>query len=113
MRHALINQAGFFFTADHLYRAAEDRLRGSNKLSGIHRQTQGCGGDNTDLLGGNILQAFGKETQALPAALHGFRREMIIRTQARRETDLALNTRQRLYTSRHLAYNQHMKTIRT
>ena len=113
MRHALINQAGFFFAADHLHRAAEDRLCGGNKLTGIHCQTQGCGSNDTDLLRRNVLQTFGKETQALPAALHGFRREMIIRTQARRETDLALNTRQRLYTSRHLAYNQHMKTIRT
>jgi hypothetical protein len=39
--------------------------------------------------------------------------EVIVAAQARRQADLALNARQRLYASRHLAHNQHMKTIGT
>ncbi|MNL89913.1 hypothetical protein D3C87_2205470 [compost metagenome] len=61
----------------------------------------------------DVLQAFCEETQALPAAFHRFGRKVIILTQARRETDLALNACQGLNAPRHLAYYQHMKTIRT
>ncbi len=113
MRHPLINQARFFFAADDLHRTAEYFLRFGNKIHGVHRQTKGCRGDNADLRMWDILQPFRKETQTLPATFHGFGGEVIIAAQARREADLALNARQRLYASRHLAHNQHMKTIRT
>ncbi|MNY45541.1 hypothetical protein D3C86_1806520 [compost metagenome] len=113
MGNALVNQTCFFFTADHLHRTAEDFLRFRDKIDGVHCQSQRCGGDNTNLIVRDILKAFCEETQALPTAFHRFRREIIIAAQARRETDLALDARQGLNAPRHLAYNQHMKTIRT
>ena len=113
VRHALIYQTRFFFTADDLHRAAENFLRFGNKIDGINRQTERRGRDNADLGMRYVLQTLCKEAQTLPATFHGFGREVIIAAQARRQADLALDARQRLYASRHLAYNQHMKTIRT
>ena len=113
MRHALIDQTRFFFTADDLHRATENFLRFGNKIHGINRQAKRRGSDNADLGMGYVLQAFSKEAQTLPATFHGFGGEVIVAAQARRQADLALNARQRLYASRHLAHNQHMKTIRT
>ena len=113
VRHALINQARFFFTADDLNRTAEDFLRFSDKFAGIHCDTQGCRSDHADLRLRNILKAFGEKTQALPAALHCIGRKDIVAVQTGGQTHLAFNARERLDASRHLAYNQHMKTIRT
>ena len=113
MRNALVNQASFFFTADNLYRTTQNFLRSGNEIHGVDRQAECRSGDHGDLGVRDILQTFGKEPQTLPATFHGFRGEVIIAAQARREADLALDARQRLYASRHLAHNQHMKTIRT
>ena len=113
MGNALVNQAGFFLAADHLYRTAEDLLRFVEKLMCIDGQTQRGGRHHADLLLRDILQAFGKEAQTLPAALHRLLREAIVLAQARRKADFAFNTRQSLDTASHLAHNQHMKTVGT
>ncbi len=87
-------------------------MRFSDKDIGVYRDAQCCRGDHTDLRLRDILQAFSKQAQALPAAFHGFSGENVVAVESSGQTHLAFNTRERLDASRHLAHNQHMKTIR-
>ena len=112
MGDTLINQSGFFFAANYLDRTAEDLLRFSDKRVGVYGNTQCRGGDDADLRLWDILQTFRKQAQALPAAFHGFSGENVVVVQAGSQTHLAFDTCERLDASRHLAYDQHMKTIR-
>ena len=57
----LVNQARFFFAADHLHWSAEDLLRFRQKLPRIDGKTQRGGGHDADLRRRNILQALGKQ----------------------------------------------------
>ncbi len=113
MRHALINQARFFFAADNLHRAAEDFLGFGDKDVGVNGKTQCRSSHDTNLRWGNILKTFSKQTQALPASFHRFRREGVVAVKPGGQTYFALNARQRLDAARHLANYQHMKTIGT
>ena len=86
----MINQPRLFFAADHLHRAAEDLLGDLQKLIGVGRRAQRGGGDDADLLARNVLQAFGEQPQALPAALHGLMRQVIVLIQPGRRRTLRL-----------------------
>ncbi len=111
VRNAVINQPRFFFAADHLHRAAEDLLGDLQELIGVGRQAQRGGGDDADLLARNVLQAFREQPQALPAALHGLMRQVIVLIQPGRQTHLALDAGQSLNAAGHLAHHQHVEAV--
>ena len=87
VRHALVNQPGFFTARNHVNRKAENFVRSVQKFIAVAGFAQGLGGDCPDLALFKARQPFAKTSQTVPAALHRVKREVAVRVQPIALTD--------------------------
>ena len=78
LRHAAVDQAGFFLTADDLDRKAQQPLPAGQKVVAVARLAQRLRGHGAHLPRRKPLQRLAKARQAVPAALQGLRRQVAV-----------------------------------
>ncbi|MNT05903.1 hypothetical protein D3C72_1405480 [compost metagenome] len=82
VRHALVDQAGFFPARDHVDAEAQDGARAQQELFAVARFAQGLGGHGAHLRAFEAGQPLAEAGEGVPAALHGFGREVAGAVQA-------------------------------
>lgn len=71
MRHALVDQAGFFAPGDHVDAETQNGARTQQELFAVACFAQCLGGDGTDLRALEAREALAEAGKRIPAALHG------------------------------------------
>ncbi len=82
VRHALVDQARFLAPGDHVDGKTQHLVGALQKNIAVAGFAQGLGGDGVHFPLFEAGEALAKPRQAVPAALHGFRREVAILIQA-------------------------------
>ncbi len=82
VRHALIDQAGFLAPRDHVDAEAQDGARAQQEFLAVARLAQRLGGDGPHLRALEAGQPLAEAGEGVPAALHGFGREIACAVQA-------------------------------
>ena len=106
-----VDGLGLFLARDDLDAVVEYPFRFAEELVDVGGKPQGCGAHHPDIVGRNVLQLFGEETQTVPAPLHGGTAETKFRIEPGGKANLALDLGDGAQGTGDLAHHQHMKAV--
>src|SRR5690606_2883784 len=107
----LVDGLGLFLARDNLYAVVEYPFRFAQELVDVGGKAQSGRAHHPYIVGRNVLQLLGEQTQAVPAPLHGGTAETKFRIEPGGEANLALDLGDGAQGTGDLAHHQHVKAV--